>query len=79
MVERLKSSWRTIFSVSRADPDQPHTFRNISEIRSRFLVRTTPSGIEAFYRGLNALPAGPPDVAQAIAIASEYGIEILPP
>ena len=59
---------------------QVHTFRNISPNQpGRLLVTTAPAGIEAFYRRLNALPSGPPDVALVRAIAQEYGITIMPP
>jgi quercetin dioxygenase-like cupin family protein len=59
---------------------QAHTFRNISPTQpGRLLVTTAPAGIEAFYRRLNALPPGPPDVAQVIAIAQDYGITIMAP
>ena len=59
---------------------QVHTFRNISATQQgRLLVTTAPAGIEAFYRCLNALPPGPPDVARVSAIAEEYGITITPP
>jgi quercetin dioxygenase-like cupin family protein len=56
-----------------------HTFKNISATQARLLLAYTPAGIEAFYRRLNALPPGPPDVARVIAIAQEYGIAIPTP
>ena len=63
-----------------APRDQVHTFRNISTTQmGRLLVTTAPAGIEAFYQRLTALPPGPPDVIQIIAIAQEYGITIMPP
>lgn len=58
---------------------QVHALKNISATQARFLAAYTPAGIEAFYRRLNALPPGPPDLARVIAIAQEYGIAILTP
>jgi quercetin dioxygenase-like cupin family protein len=67
--------------------DIPHTFIVSSE-QARFLLVTEPAGFENFVRAL-AEPAQqlvipppatePPDMARMIALAAEYGIEILGP
>jgi quercetin dioxygenase-like cupin family protein len=67
--------------------DIPHTFIVSSE-QARFLLVTEPAGFENFVRAL-AEPAQqlvipppatePPDIARMIALAAEYGIEILGP
>ena len=66
----------------------PHTFLVTSATPARFLLVTEPAGFEGFMRAL-AVPAeelapppppdGPPDMERVIAIAAEYGIEILGP
>jgi quercetin dioxygenase-like cupin family protein len=66
----------------------PHTFLVTSAAPARFLLVTEPAGFEGFMRAL-AVPAeelapppppdGPPDMERVIAVAAEYGIEILGP
>ena len=65
----------------------PHTFLVSSE-RARFLLVTEPAGFEGFMRaaGVPAArmeipppPAAPPDMGAMVALAAEYGIEILGP
>jgi quercetin dioxygenase-like cupin family protein len=58
---------------------QVHAYRNVGEREARLLVTIMPAGIETFFRHLDALPPGPPDLAKITAIAREYGITILPP
>ena len=65
----------------------PHTF-TVTSTEARFLLVTEPAGFESFMRTL-AEPAqtltippppdGPPDMARLVALAAEYGIEILGP
>jgi quercetin dioxygenase-like cupin family protein len=65
----------------------PHTFTVSSEDGARFLLVTEPAGFEAFMRACaepaQSLtlppPSDPPDLQQMIAIASQYGIDILGP
>jgi quercetin dioxygenase-like cupin family protein len=65
----------------------PHTFE-VTSAEARFLLGSEPAGFEGFVRAVGepaqALtlppPAGePPDMPRLIAIAAEYGIEILGP
>jgi len=67
--------------------DVPHTFLVTSEV-ARFLMVTEPAPFADFVRALSVpaqsltLPPGsvqPPDPQEMIAIAAEYGIEILGP
>jgi quercetin dioxygenase-like cupin family protein len=67
--------------------DVPHTFV-VSSAEARFLLVAEPGGFESFMRAMGepaaALtvppPAAPPsDLTPLIAIAAEYGIEILGP
>ncbi len=67
--------------------DTPHTF-TVSSEQARFLLVTEPAGFEKFMRAC-AQPAArleipppatePPDIAAMVALAAEYGIEILGP
>jgi len=66
----------------------PHTFI-VTSTQARFLLVAEPAGFENFMRTLaepaqarSLPPAGlgqPPDPARMVAIAAEYGIEILGP
>jgi quercetin dioxygenase-like cupin family protein len=65
----------------------PHTFIVSSE-QARFLLVVEPAGFEGFVRALGqparelVIPSPatePPDVAAMVALAAEYGIEILGP
>ncbi len=67
--------------------DIPHTF-TISSEHARFLLVTEPAGFEGFVRALSEpaerleippAPTTPPDMAPMVALAAEYGIEILGP
>lgn len=67
--------------------DIPHTF-TVSSEQARFLLVTEPAGFESFLRALSE-PAGsltippaatePPDIASMVALAADYGIEIIGP
>ncbi len=67
--------------------DVPHTF-TVTSPEARFLLVAEPAGFESFIRTL-AVPAEsltlppppsePPDLEKLVAVAAEYGIEILGP
>jgi quercetin dioxygenase-like cupin family protein len=66
----------------------PHTFIVTSRQDARFLLVAEPAGLERFMRALAEpaqtftlppVPAQPPDMARLMAVAAEYGIEILGP
>ena len=67
--------------------DVPHTFV-VTSPQARFLLVTEPAGFEGFMRALAEPartleippPAGePPDLERLVALAADYGIEILGP
>jgi quercetin dioxygenase-like cupin family protein len=67
--------------------DVPHTFA-ISSPEACFLLVAEPAGFESFVRTLATpaetltlppAPSGPPDLGKIVAVAAEYGIEILGP
>ncbi len=67
--------------------DVPHTFVVTSE-EARFLLVTEPAAFGAFFQAASApaerpeippAPTEPPDVAALVALAADYGIEILGP
>ena len=64
----------------------PHHFKNTGLNEALVIETATPSGIERFFEASGAplqsrtdqpLPFGPADIAHMIAIAPEYGIDIL--
>lgn len=57
----------------------PHCFQNVGGEPARILVMFTPSGMEAFFDGFAALPAGPPDPGVFQAIGSEVGMNVVGP
>lgn len=66
----------------------PHRFFNASDKPARFLVLASPSGLETFFEGFAQPLAGPdapvppvtPEViGRLLAVAPQFGIEILPP
>jgi quercetin dioxygenase-like cupin family protein len=65
----------------------PHRYELASE-EARLLNLCVPAGFEQFYKALSVpaatltlppAPDGPPDVARLVAVAAEFGIEILGP
>jgi quercetin dioxygenase-like cupin family protein len=58
-----------------------HGFRTEGTEPSRSLLLATPGGFGAFVAGLSSVepPSGPPDVAELIAVAARYGVDILGP
>jgi len=64
----------------------PHTFRVEGSAPARMLALYTPAGARGFFAAVGRPaerrelpPPAPPDVPRLLAIAPEYGIEILPP
>jgi quercetin dioxygenase-like cupin family protein len=65
-----------------------HSFKNTSDGHAKVLVLTTPAGLEGFFsevfepaadRSLAPPPAGKELIGRALAAASRYGLELLPP
>ena len=65
----------------------PHTF-TVSSAEARFLLVAEPGGFEGFLRAvgepaqaltLPPAPDGPPDLERLVAVAAEYGVEIIGP
>ncbi len=63
-----------------------HAYTNSGDSAGRMLILVSPGGIhERFFAevgepmGDPAVPASPPDLPRLIAVATKYGIEILPP
>lgn len=57
----------------------PHGFQNVGDTPGITLWTVIPgSGFEQFFEELGALPAGPPDMGQVVAIFAKYGMEVLP-
>ena len=68
--------------------DVPHAFKNESSAPARMLILVTPPGFEKFIASIAQpvpsfdsppLPVTPADIERLMAIAPQYGIEILPP
>lgn len=65
-----------------------HSFKNTGEESARFLVLTTPAGLEGFFTevfepAVDRLATPPPVneglIVRAMAVAPKYGLELLPP
>jgi len=60
--------------------DVPHRFKNIGTGPGRMLITLTPAGIEDFFIAVGALPPEQQsDIPKIVAMAAQYGMEILPP
>jgi quercetin dioxygenase-like cupin family protein len=65
--------------------DIPHSYKNVGETTARWLILTTPAGVERYFveAGVPALDEGirpqPPDPQKLAAISAKYGLEILGP
>lgn len=66
--------------------DVPHTFRVEGDAPARMLALYSPAGAWGFFAAVGQPaaqhelpPPAPPDIPRLLAIAPEYGIEILPP
>ena len=66
----------------------PHTFKNETDSPARMLIFVTPPGFEKFIQQFAqpvpsfdspSLPVTPADIARLMAVAPQFGIEILPP
>jgi quercetin dioxygenase-like cupin family protein len=60
-----------------APRDVAHSFRIVSDTPARLLIYISPAGLEHMFQELSQLPAGPPDMAQVLAICSRYGVSFL--
>lgn len=54
-----------------------HSFRVVSDTPARMLIHVSPAGLENMFQELSELPAGPPDMAQVMAICGRYGVTFL--
>jgi quercetin dioxygenase-like cupin family protein len=58
----------------------PHTYRYLGEAPGRLLCVITPAGFEGFFEAIGALtPEQQQDIPRVSAIATEFGLQILPP
>jgi quercetin dioxygenase-like cupin family protein len=72
----------------QAPRNLPHTFKNETNSPARMLIFVTPPGFEKFIQQFAQpvpsfdsppLPVTPEDIARLMAVAPQFGIEILPP
>ena len=59
--------------------DQVHTFQNVGTTTGRLLTVITPAGLERFFQEVSERGLGEDDLDQVVAIAAEFGVEILGP
>ena len=59
--------------------DQAHTFKNIGPGAGRLLTVITPAGLERFFQRVADRGLGEDDLDDIVAIAGEFGVEILGP
>lgn len=59
--------------------DQAHTFQNVGSGPGRLLTVITPAGLERFFQVLVERDLGEDDIEEVVAIAAEFGGEILGP
>ena len=66
----------------------PHASKNVGTTTSRMLVIVWPAGLERCFVEMGQpvpdpsappTPTGPPDIEKLVAIAQQYGVEMLPP
>jgi quercetin dioxygenase-like cupin family protein len=66
----------TIFAPRRI----PHTYRYRGQAPGRLLCVITPAGFEGFFEAVGALtPQQQQDIPRVVGLATEFGLEILPP
>ena len=64
--------------AATAPSDVPHTYRNASDAKARFIVSIAPAGMERFFVELAAATAeGPPDMVHVAEIATSYGMRFV--
>ena len=58
-----------------------HAFRNVGDEPARLLILSTPScGLDEMFAAIDAATArGMPEVEKLVAIASQYGVRVVPP
>jgi mannose-6-phosphate isomerase-like protein (cupin superfamily) len=59
--------------------DQAHTFQNVGSGTGRLLTVITPAGLERFFQAVAERNLGEDDIDEVMAIAAEFGVEILGP
>ena len=59
--------------------DQAHTFQNVGTGVGRLLTIITPAGLERFFQAVAERDLGEDDLDEVVAIAAEFGVEILGP
>ena len=59
--------------------DQTHTFQNVGTTAGRLLTIITPAGLERFFEVVAERGLGENDLDELVAIAAEFGVEILGP
>ena len=59
--------------------NQAHTFQNVGSDTGRLLTVITPAGLERFFQVVAERNLGEDDLDQVVAIAAEFGVEILGP
>lgn len=59
--------------------DQAHTFQNVGANTGRLLTVITPAGLERFFEAVADRGLGEDDLDQVVALAAEFGVEILGP
>lgn len=58
----------------------PHAYRYVGQAPGRLMCVITPAGFEGFFEAIGALtPREQQDIPAVIAIAKQFGLEILPP
>lgn len=58
----------------------PHTYRYLGQAPGRLMCVITPAGFEGFFEAIDALtPQQQQEIPRVMAIAKEFGLEILPP
>ena len=57
-----------------------HSYRYLGQVPGRLMCVITPAGFEGFFEAIDALtPEQQKDIPRVMAIAREFGLEILPP
>ena len=59
--------------------NQAHTFQNVGAGPGRILTVIVPAGLERFFEVVAERGLGDDDVDEIVAVAAEFGVEILGP